>query len=470
MFNNQKKIANTTKDNIVISSVFILYIRKHHTLKKKMDNGEEPTTAMDGSNNATPNFNGAYGKMVLMPRLFYDWAIQSAKKVLPSLQQHNIAQNVTQAKQNANNPNAYRTYMIKANNYRHAENTTQDIDQRISNQLQQKSAPIMTINKELHSLKNHTKLMSTVLGMKRYNTLQVKKQTFIKALHHEESTKYDNFVNNPNDTLAPLPETMKNSTYHAATLKQFLSTNTGIISKDSDTGYTKVDGKVVSTHKNGVQRIIHYLNNDYEDRQQPKSPEGMNQFLYALSKRGFDFKNVGNSFLRKNVNRIIHEQRAKHQPQQQQVTPTQSVATPKTGYTPERHAKLMSKKRDIKKQLSQLKIGTVTTPKVGGYTPERHAKTEIKPKQTLKIKSSTFKSAKTHSGNIIKRKNTDDEDLFIHNKRKLFSGKENAAKGGTPLRRAVANEDADESPYKTLRKRTVNKKTIKRRLSRKKNE
>ena len=63
-----------------------------------MDNANGEEELNNNNHNATPNFNGTYGNMVLMPKSFYDWAIGSAKQILPSLQQQHIAENVKKAK------------------------------------------------------------------------------------------------------------------------------------------------------------------------------------------------------------------------------------------------------------------------------------------------------------------------------------------------------------------------------------
>ena len=69
--------------------------------------------------------------MIHVPRSTYMFMLNSAQHVIPSINAHVIAHNVTNARKNAHDPAAYNYYMNKAKLYKKYNVNNPDVDSRI---------------------------------------------------------------------------------------------------------------------------------------------------------------------------------------------------------------------------------------------------------------------------------------------------------------------------------------------------
>ena len=254
----------------------------------------ENTTRTSGE--ATGSFNGAYGKMKLVPESMYRWMLQTAKQVIPAVNQHVINRNVQKAREHANDPKLYRYYMTEASLYKKHNVNNPDVDNRIRQSFTDRE--LQRINGQISQLKNNSRLLKTTEGMKTYQNLQVEKERRYSVLENAEHEKYRQFVNNPTNTLQQIPESMKDVTYHTNAIKSVLASHPNMISTDVS-GDLYVDGKKVSTNPKQVGRLIHFVSHDYSDL--TKAPEGTREFVKALKNRGFQMEDIGNTYLREKL-------------------------------------------------------------------------------------------------------------------------------------------------------------------------
>ena len=265
-------------------------------------------------------YNGAYGDMVQVPKSLYKFMLSSSQQILPAVNKHVIAQNVTRAKQNASDPKAYRYYMNQAALYKKYNVNNPDMDQRIRQSL---------TDPELQRLEGHIKrlrtspALKTNEGMKHYQNLQIERERRYKVLEDSEHEKFRQFINNPSNNIAPGPESMSDTPYHSRVLKSFLASHPDMIQSDV-TGNLYVLGKKISDDPKQAGRIMHFITHDYSDLK--KAPEGTTAVINALRKKGFNIKDVGNSYLREYLQRKIERKRTAAQ-QPPPVTPPPSASS-----------------------------------------------------------------------------------------------------------------------------------------------
>ena len=131
----------------------------------------EATTRTSGE---AGSYNGAYGKMKLVPESMYRWMLQTAKQVIPAVNQHVINRNVQKAREHANDPKLYRYYMTEASLYKKHNVNNPDVDNRIRQSLTDRE--LQRINGQISQLKNNSRLFKTTEGMKTYQNLKVEKE------------------------------------------------------------------------------------------------------------------------------------------------------------------------------------------------------------------------------------------------------------------------------------------------------
>ena len=268
--------------------------------------------------NEDGTYNGAYGDMVQVPKSLYNFMLSSSQQILPAVNKHVIAQNVNRAKQNASDPKAYRYYMNQAALYKRYNVNNPDMDQRIRQSL---------TDPELQRLDGHIKrlrtspVLKTDEGMKHYQNLQIERERRFKVLEDDEHEKYRQFINNPSNNIAPGPESMSDTPYHSRVVKSFLAAHPDMIQNDV-TGNLYVLGKKISDNPKQAGRIMHFITHDYSDLK--KIPEGTSAVLNAMRKKGFNIKDIGNSYLREHLQNRL--ERKRQQQQQQGGTTSSSIS------------------------------------------------------------------------------------------------------------------------------------------------
>ena len=275
--------------------------------------GGAPVPPPQGSSNSSsslamslnkPNFSGTYGKMVMVPYSVYDTMMNSGKDPVQNLHQNLIRQQVEEARKNANNPVKYRHYMVQANVLRRNTVANPNIDQRI--QLSLNDPQIQKIDAELHRLGRDKNLIKTNAAQKRYRALQIDKNTRLNVLQTQENQRYSSLVNNPSDSTTPTPASLSNKSYHVNTLRAFLQRHPNLIRQDSSR-HVYVENERVTSQANpqNLPHILHYLMQDYETQRSlsdndysKQLPKGLLQFVRALHRRGFNYSDIGNKYLR----------------------------------------------------------------------------------------------------------------------------------------------------------------------------
>ena len=254
--------------------------------------------------NSRPNYAGTYGNMVMVPKSTYETMMNSGRDPVQNLHQNLIRQQVEQAQKNANNPKKYQHYMVQANVLRRNTVANPNIDQRIK--LALNDPHVQQIDAELHRLGRNKNLVKTHTAQKRYRSLQVDKNTRLNVLQNQENQRYSSLVNNPSDTTTPIPTSLANKSYHVNTLRSFLQRHPNLIRQDSS-GHVYVENERVTSHAapQNLSHILHYLTQDYEtqrslpDQEYAKQlPKGLLQFVRALHRRGFNYSDIGNKYLR----------------------------------------------------------------------------------------------------------------------------------------------------------------------------
>ena len=263
-------------------------------------------------------YNGAYGDMVQVPKSLYNFMLSSSQQILPAVNKHVIAQNVDKAKRNASDPKAYRYYMNQAALYKKYNVNNPDMDQRIRQSL---------TDPDLQRIEGHIKrlrtspVLKTDEGMKHYQNLQIERERRYKVLEDSEHEKFRQFINNPSNNITPGPESMSDTPYHSRVVKSFLAAHPDMIQNDV-TGNLYVMGKKISDDPKQAGRIMHFITHDYSDLS--KTPQGTSAVLNAMRKKGFNIKDIGNTYLREHLQNKLERRR---QQQSGQLTPAASSAT-----------------------------------------------------------------------------------------------------------------------------------------------
>ena len=257
--------------------------------------------------NEDGTYNGAYGDMVQVPKALYQFMLSSSQQILPAVNKHVIAQNVDKAKRNASDPKAYRYYMNQAALYKKYNVNNPDMDQRIRQSL---------TDPDLQRIEGHIKrlrtspVLKTDEGMKHYQNLQIERERRYKVLEDSEHEKFRQFINNPSNNIAPGPESMSDTPYHSRVVKSFLAAHPDMIQNDP-TGNLYVMGKKISDDPKQVGRIIHFITHDYSDLS--KTPQGTSAVLNALRRKGFNIKDIGNTYLREHLQKRQMEKRQRRE-------------------------------------------------------------------------------------------------------------------------------------------------------------
>ena len=274
--------------------------------------------------NEDGTYNGAYGDMVQVPKSLYNFMLSSSQQILPAVNKHVIAQNVNRAKQNASDPKAYRYYMNQAALYKKYNVNNPDMDQRIRQSLT--DPDLQRIEGNIKRLRT-SPVLKTDEGMKHYQNLHIERERRYKVLEDSEHEKFRQFINNPSNNITPGPESMSDTPYHSRVVKSFLAAHPDMIQNDV-TGNLYVMGKKISDNPKQAGRIMHFITHDYSDLS--KTPQGTSAVLNAMRKKGFNIKDIGNTYLREHLQKRLTERR-----QQRRETGAASVATtPSTPSTP----------------------------------------------------------------------------------------------------------------------------------------
>ena len=315
--------------------------------------------------NEDGTYNGAYGDMVQVPKLLYNFMLSSSQQILPAVNKHVIAQNVTRAKQNASDPKAYRYYMNQAALYKKYNVNNPDMDQRIRQSLT--DPDLQRIEGNIKRLRT-SPVLKTDEGMKHYQNLQIERERRYKVLEDSEHEKFRQFINNPSNNITPGPESMSDTPYHSRVVKSFLASHPDMIQNDV-TGNLYVMGKKISDDPKQAGRIMHFLTHDYSDLS--KTPQGTSAVLNAMRKKGFNIKDIGNTYLREHLQKRLTERRQQRRddgattaavPTTPSAVRTPSTISGKTPSTPasarlqelqQMHSSASSKLQKLKETFSQ---------------------------------------------------------------------------------------------------------------------
>ena len=312
-------------------------------------------------------YNGAYGDMVQVPKSLYNFMLSSSQQILPAVNKHVIAQNVDRAKRNASDPKAYRYYMNQAALYKKYNVNNPDMDQRIRQSL---------TDPELQRIDGHIKrlrtspVLKTDEGMKHYQNLHIERERRYKVLEDSEHEKFRQFINNPSNNITPGPESMSDTPYHSRVVKSFLAAHPDMIQNDV-TGNLYVMGKKISDDPKQAGRIMHFITHDYSDLS--KTPQGTSAVLHAMRKKGFNIKDIGNTYLREHLQKRITEKRQQRREGADAKTPVRSGAvlppTPSTSgmspFTPPAHSALSR----VQKLNNEISKRLTTPPRTALPTP-----------------------------------------------------------------------------------------------------
>ena len=277
--------------------------------------------------NEDGTYNGAYGDMVQVPKSLYTFMIQSSQQVLPSINKHVIAYNMKKAKENAADPKTYRYYVNQAALYKKHNINNPDVDQRIRQSLS--DPELKRVEDKIKRMRNSPTL-KTDIGMKEYQNLHIERERRYNVLEENEHTKYQNFINNPSNNIAPQPESMKDTPYHSRTIKSFLTKHPDVMQHDIS-GNLYVLGKKISDNPKQGGKILHWITHDYSDLSQ--IPHGASAVINALRKKGFNINDIGNTYLREHLQKKLQQKRESRQQQRHEETPRGATATP--GRTPQ---------------------------------------------------------------------------------------------------------------------------------------
>ena len=232
---------------------------------------------------------GVYGKMVLIPASMYQATKEFMNQHLRSLEENSVAKHRKLALQNAHDPKLYDYHSIKANEYQQVADS-KNISEIIASKLTNPS--IQRIDNQLIAIKVNKKLSKKDM-IRHYKHLLYKKQNLKRILMQEESDNYNRYSSNP---FTPIPHTIP-QTPASNTLQDFLKTHPNIMTYSKERGLT-IDGEEVTKDSHASMRILHYLTKDISG----PAPTGTNALIKALKKRGYDFNNFGNIYLKKELN------------------------------------------------------------------------------------------------------------------------------------------------------------------------
>ena len=360
--------------------------------------------------NEDGTYNGAYGDMVQVPKSLYNFMLSSSQQILPAGNKHVIAQNVNRAKQNASDPKAYRYYMNQAALYKKYNINNPDMDQRICQSLT--DPDLQRIEGNIKRLRT-SPVLKTDEGMKHYQNLHIERERRYKVLEDSEHEKFRQFINNPSNNITPGPESMSDTPYHSRVVKSFLASHPDMIQNDV-TGNLYVMGKKISDDPKQAGRIMHFLTHDYSDLS--KTPQGTSAVLNAMRKKGFNIKDIGNTYLREHLQKRLTEKRQQRRDGAAAVATTPpAVRTPSISGMPstpasarlreiqQMHssasARLQQLKGRISKQLTPQRATPLTPQESYQETPKRkRARTEyslrVRPAAKKKYEDLLKKKAK----------------------------------------------------------------------------
>ena len=339
--------------------------------------------------NEDGTYNGAYGDMVQVPKSLYNFMLSSSQQILPAVNKHVIAQNVNKAKQNASDPKAYRYYMNQVALYKRYSVNNPDMDQRIRQSLT--DPDLQRIEGNIKRLRT-SPVLKTDEGMKHYQNLQIERERRFKVLEDSEHEKFRQFINNPSNNITPGPELMSDTPYHSRVVKSFLASHPDMIQNDV-TGNLYVMGKKISDDPKQAGRIMHFITHDYSDLS--KTPQGTSAVLNAMRKKGFNIKDIGNTYLREHLQKRLTERRQQRRDGAAAVATTPparpggAVLTPTTPSTPasarlqelqQMHSSASARiqlQQRISKQLTPQRATPPTPQEADQETPKRkRARTE----------------------------------------------------------------------------------------------
>ena len=319
--------------------------------------------------NEDGTYNGAYGDMVQVPKSLYNFMLSSSQQILPAVNKHVIAQNVNKAKQNASDPKAYRYYMNQAALYKRYSVNNPDMDQRIRQSLT--DPDLQRIEGNIKRLRT-SPVLKTDEGMKHYQNLQIERERRFKVLEDSEHEKFRQFINNPSNNITPGPESMSDTPYHSRVVKSFLASHPDMIQNDV-TGNLYVMGKKISDDPKQAGRIMHFITHDYSDLS--KTPQGTSAVLNAMKKKGFNIKDIGNTYLREHLQKRQAERRQQRRDGVAATTPSQqpssAVTTPSGTPASARLRELQQMHSSASARIQQLqqRISKQLTPQQQRATP-----------------------------------------------------------------------------------------------------
>ena len=339
--------------------------------------------------NEDGTYNGAYGDMVQVPKALYNFMLSSSQQILPAVNKHVIAQNVDKAKRNASDPKAYRYYMNQAALYKKYNVNNPDMDQRIRQSL---------TDPDLQRIEGHIKRlrMSPVLktdeGMKHYQNLQIERERRYKVLEDSEHEKFRQFINNPSNNITPGPESMSDTPYHSRVVKSFLAAHPDMIQNDV-TGNLYVMGKKISDDPKQAGRIMHFITHDYSDLS--KTPQGTSAVINALRKKGFNIKDIGNTYLREHLQKKLEIRRH----QRSGVSATPPPRTPASATSPITPLSSIARRHSTITPSSSSKINKLSNQvshMIRKYTPSKTGTPSPHPPPSLPTPPPTPSSQQRH--------------------------------------------------------------------------
>ena len=312
-----------------------------------------------------------------MPKSLYNFMLSSSQQILPAVNKHVIAQNVNRAKQNASDPKAYRYYMNQATLYKQYNVNNPDMDQRIRQSLT--DPELQRIEGNIKRLRT-SQILKTDEGMKHYQNLHIERERRYKVLEDSEHEKFRQYINNPSNNITPGPESMSDTPYHSRVVKSFLAAHPDMIQNDV-TGNLYVMGKKISDDPKQAARIMHFITHDYSNLS--KTPQGTSAVLTAMRKKGFNIKDIGNTYLREHLQKRLTEKRQqRREGAAVATTPIRTGAvlppTPSTSgmspFTPPTHSsvsRLQKLNKEMSKRLTPTKL-TLPTPPPTPSSQQRH--------------------------------------------------------------------------------------------------
>ena len=352
--------------------------------------------------NEDGTYNGAYGDMVQVPKSLYNFMLSSSQQILLAVNNHVIAQNVNRAKQNASDPKAYRYYMNQATLYKQYNVNNPDMDQRIRQSLT--DPDLQRLEGNIKRLRT-SPVLKTDEGMKHYQNLQIERERRYKVLEDSEHEKFQQFINNPSNNITPGPESMSDTPYHSRVVKSLLAAHPDMIQNDV-TGNLYVMGKKISDDPKQAGRIMHFITHDYSDLS--KTPQGTSAVLNAMRKKGFNIKDIGNSYLREHLLKKLETRRRQKQQQSGvSATPPQTPASARSSVTPlssiaRRSTSTPSKIDELSNQVSHM-ISKYTPSKTGTPSPRRPPPSQLTPPPTPRPPQESYQETPKR-----KRARTDD--------------------------------------------------------------